>query len=117
MAGSGWQSIKKTMGGRAGRAVIGTIMLLLQACSTVDDTNSLRMVGDSGSVVVMGAGGEERALPFASRHCATYGKLAEFKAMTSHRISRYASEKDAEFNCVRPSTPSARFPASGSSRT
>jgi hypothetical protein len=86
------------------------IVLLLQACSAMDDTNGLHTVGDSGSVVVMGAGEEERALPFASRHCAGYGKLAEFKAMTRHRISRYASEKDAEFYCIRPTAPSDRFP-------
>ena len=109
MAGSRWQK-RPTKRDRPGHAAMVVLTaLLLQACSATDD-NSLRTIGDSGSVVVMGAGEQERALPFASRHCAAYGKLAEFKAMTSHRVSRYASEKDAEFNCVRPSTPSARFP-------
>ena len=99
------------MPNRLGRAVIGVIALFIPACSAMDDTHGLRTVGDSGSVVVLGAGEEQRALPFATQHCATYGKLAEFKAMTSRRISRYAFEKDAEFNCVRSSTPSARFPS------
>jgi hypothetical protein len=88
--------------------------LVLQACATGSDPANLdehRTVGDSGSVVVMGAGEEEHGFPFASRHCAAYGKVAEFKGLIPHRLSRYASTQDAEFYCVRPSAPSDRFPA------
>ncbi len=93
--------------------MIALAALFLQACSAGSEPAGLdehRTVGDSGSVVVLGAGDEEHAVPFATRHCAAYGKLAEFKAMISHRLSRYASTRDAEFTCVRPSAPSDRFP-------
>jgi hypothetical protein len=112
MAGSCWQ--KRTMRrDRLRRAAVALIALLLQACSADHGTTSLdehSTVGDSGSVVVQGAGEEEHAFPFASRHCAAYGKVAEFKAVVTHRLSRYASTRDVEFYCVRPSAPSDRFP-------
>ena len=98
---------------RLGRAVVVVIVALLQACAAGNDAASPdghRMVGDSGSVVVLGAGEEEHAVPFASRHCAAYGKIAEFKTMITHRLNRYATTRDAEFACVRPSAPSERFP-------
>jgi hypothetical protein len=84
--------------------------LLLQACAAGNGPDERRTVGDSGSVVVLGAE-EEHAFPFATRHCAAYGKVAEFKGMVPHRLSRYASTQDAEFICVRPSAPSDRLPA------
>ena len=103
------------MRGRLGRAAaVAMTALLLHACAAGNETASPddhRTVGDSGSVVVLGAGEEEHAFPFANRHCATYGKVAEFKGMVSHRLNRYATTHDAEFTCVRPSEPSARFPA------
>jgi len=102
------------MSSRLGRAAaVAMTVPLLQACSAGNDRASLdehRTVGDSGSVVVQGTGDEEHAFPFASRHCAAYGKIAEFKTMVTHRLSRYATTRDAEFTCVRPSTPSDRFP-------
>ena len=110
MAGSCGHHTTKT---RNRAMATGLIALLLQACSAGNDTANLdehRTVGDSGSVVVLGVGGEEHGLPFASRHCAAYGKVAEFKTMVTHRLSRYATTQDAEFNCVRPSAPSDRFP-------
>ena len=98
---------------RLGPAIV-VMIVVLQACTAGKDAagpDDHRTVGDSGSVVVLGAGEEEHALPFANRHCAAYGKIAEFKGMVTHRLSRYATTGDAEFTCVRPSAPSARFPA------
>ena len=99
---------------RLGPAIVVMIVALLQACTAGNDAagpDDHRTVGDSGSVVVLGAGEEEHAFPFASHHCAAYGKIAEFKAMITHRLNRYATTRDAEFICVRPSAPSDRFPA------
>jgi hypothetical protein len=118
MARRRWPSKTKTRGDRPGRAAIGLIALLLQACAPAGtgagtaDADEHPTVGDSGSVVVQGAGEEEHALPFANRHCAAYGKVAEFKAVVSHRLSRYATTKDVEFYCVRPS-PTSPGPMSG----
>lgn len=102
-----------TRGSWPSRTTIVLTALFLQACAAGSEPANLderRTVGDSGSVVVLGAGEEEHAIPFASRHCAAYGKVAEFKGMVTHRLSRYASTRDAEFICVRPSAPSDRFP-------
>ena len=93
--------------------MIALTALCLQACaggSAPVDPDERRTVGDSGSVVVLGAGEEAHALPFASRHCAAYGKVAEFKGVLTHRLNRYAATQDVEFICVRPSAPSDRFP-------
>ena len=93
--------------------MIALTALFLQACAAGSEPANLdehRTVGDSGSVVVLGAGEEEHAFPFASRHCAAYGKVAEFKAMIAHKLSRYATTQDAEFTCVRPGAPADRFP-------
>ena len=68
---------------RLGPAIVVMIVALLQACTAGNDAASPddhRTVGDSGSVVVLGAGEEEHAFPFASHHCAAYGKIAEFKS-------------------------------------
>ena len=99
---------------RLGPAIVVMIVVLLQACAAGNDTgrqDDHRTVGDSGSVVVLGVGEAEHAFPFANQHCAHYGKIAEFKAMIAHRLNRYATTRDAEFTCVRPSAPSDRFPA------
>lgn len=106
--------MRDRLGRMVASVIIGMIVVLLQACAAGNGTSgpdNHRTVGDSGSVVVLGAGEEEHALPFANRHCAAYGKIAEFKSMITHRLNRYAVTRDAEFTCVRPSAPSDRFPA------
>jgi hypothetical protein len=83
-----------------------TLALWLGACSQADalvqNSHQHRIAGGDASVTVMDVGDERHAFPFAERYCETYGKMAQFEQMITHRLGRYASTKDAKFDCVLP---------------
>jgi hypothetical protein len=68
----------------------------------VQNSHQHQIVGGDASVTVMHVGDEWHAFPFAEQYCEIYGRVAQFKHMTTHRLGRYTSAKDAKFDCVLP---------------
>jgi hypothetical protein len=76
----------------------------LAACSVAPgvagNSDRHRIMGAATSVTVLKAGDRGHAYPFAEQYCESLGMEARFNRLISHRLSRYASSKDAEFDCV-----------------
>lgn len=80
------------------------LALWLGACSQLDSAahgaHRHAVVGDDRSVRVSAVGNELHARPFADEYCESLGKVAQFRRLSTHRLNRYASAKDAIFDCV-----------------
>ena len=81
------------------------IAMLVGACTKSEsenaDAHEHQVVGFGRTVTVLYAGTEEHARPFAEEYCQGLGgKTAEFRQITTHRLDRYATARDVEFECV-----------------
>lgn len=87
------------------RFSLTTLAILWLGACTHPDTAAQgahihRIVVSYPFVTIPGIGDDPHATQLAEQYCKSNGKAAQFKRMISRRLSRYASTRDAEFECV-----------------